>query len=84
MRTRSVSLLAFLLVVVTAAALTPAPTPRADCGLGSRPAPGMQGRVTAEVPADGYTCNTELVGHEGSTGGFTLTPFTDKGGRTCV
>ena len=84
MRTRLVSLVTFLLVAAPAAAQTPAATPRADCGPGSRPAPGMQGRVTAEVPADGYTCNTELVGHEGSTGGFKVERFTDKGGRTCV
>ena len=44
----------------------------------------MQGRVTAEVTEDGYTCNTQLVGHEGSTGGFKVERFTDKAGRTCV
>jgi hypothetical protein len=44
----------------------------------------MQGRVTADAPADGYTCNTELVGHEGSTGGFKVERFTDRAGRTCV
>ncbi|HYH58168.1 MAG TPA: hypothetical protein VD790_02945 [Thermoleophilaceae bacterium] len=84
MRFRIASLLASLLFAAPAAAQTPAPTPRAECGPGSRPAPGMQGRVTADAPADGYTCNTELVGHEGSTGGFKVERFTDRAGRTCV
>ena len=32
----------------------PPATPRAECGPGSAPAPGLQGRVTAEAPDDGY------------------------------
>ena len=58
--------------------------PRAECGPGSSPAPGLQGRVTAEVPAEGYRCNTQLVGHEGAAGGFKVERFVDKAGRQCA
>ena len=62
----------------------PPATPRADCGPGSRPAPGLQGRVTADAPDDGYTCNTEMVSHEGSAGGFKVERFVDREGRQCA
>ncbi|MGH2838382.1 MAG: LVIVD repeat-containing protein [Thermoleophilaceae bacterium] len=58
--------------------------PRADCGPGARPEPGLQGRVPADVPDDGYVCNTELVSHEGSAGGFKVERFVDKAGRQCA
>ncbi len=58
--------------------------PRADCGPGSRPAPGLQGRVRADVPDDGYTCNAELVSYEGNAGGFKVERFMDKEGRQCA
>jgi hypothetical protein len=58
--------------------------PRADCGPGSRPAPGLQGRVTAEVPQEGYVCNTQLVSHEGHAGGFKVERFVDRAGRQCA
>ncbi|MGH7820628.1 MAG: LVIVD repeat-containing protein, partial [Candidatus Binatia bacterium] len=60
---------------------TPAATPRAVCGPGSRPETGIQGRVSREEhdsgrAAEGYSCNTELVGAYtvpnaiGTVGGF--------------
>jgi hypothetical protein len=58
--------------------------PRADCGPGARPEPGLQGRVPADVPDDGYVCNTELVSHEGSAGGFKVERFVDEAGRQCA
>ena len=58
--------------------------PRADCGPGARPEPGLQGRVPAGVPDDGYVCNTELVSHEGSAGGFKVERFVDQAGRQCA
>lgn len=64
--------------------VAPPPTPRAECGAGSRPAPGLQGRVTAEAPDAGYTCNTELVGHQGTTGGFKVERFVDEAGHRCL
>ncbi|MES0872688.1 LVIVD repeat-containing protein [Sinimarinibacterium thermocellulolyticum] len=76
---------------------TPAlgPTPKADCGPGSRPETGLQGRVSAEDHASGraaagYTCNTELVGSYttptalGSVGGFKVQRYVDQAGRECA
>ena len=57
---------------------------RADCGPGSRPAPGLQGRVAADVPDDGYVCNAALVSHEGRAGGFKVERFVDDAGRQCA
>lgn len=62
----------------------PPATPRAKCGPGSRPAPGLQGRVTAAAPDDGYTCNAVMVGHEGHAGGFKVERFVDHAGHQCV
>ena len=58
-----------------AQAQVPPATPRARCGPGSTPEPGLQGRVAAEdvasgAAAEGYRCNTTLVGREGATGGY--------------
>src|SRR6185503_6544259 len=61
----------------------PAATPRAQCGAASRPAPGLQGRVPAGAD-QGYTCNTTLVGHEGTAGGFKVLRFVDKAGHECA
>lgn len=43
------------------------PTPQAECGPGSRPETGLQGRVSSEDhssgrAAKGFSCNTKLVG----------------------
>jgi len=62
----------------------PPPTPRAECGPGSRPEPGMQGRVSADAPADGYTCNITLVGRHGISGGYKVLRFVDRAGRECA
>jgi hypothetical protein len=72
-----------------------ASTPKAICGPGSRPETGMQGRVSREEhqsgrAAEGYTCNTELVGSYtkpnamGTVGGFKVERYTDKAGRDCA
>ena len=58
--------------------------PRAVCGPGAQPEPGLQGRVPADVPDDGYRCNAELVGHEGDSGGFKVERFVDSAGRQCA
>ncbi|MES0872690.1 LVIVD repeat-containing protein [Sinimarinibacterium thermocellulolyticum] len=71
------------------------PTPKADCGPGSNPETGLQGRVSREDhlsgrAAEGYTCNTELVGHFGAenpigtVGGFKVERYTDSSGRDCA
>ena len=61
----------------------PAPVPRPECGPGSRPETDIQGRVPAGNP-EGFTCNTSLVGHHGSSGGYKALRFTDKAGRECA
>lgn len=70
-------------------------TPRADCGPGSMPETGMQGRV-AQADHDsgraalGYTCNTERVGQLtvpnaiGTVGGFKVQRYVDSQGRECA
>ena len=70
-------------------AVTPPATPRAHCGPGSRPEPGMQGRVSADDVnsgrADqGFHCNIEQIGHEGASGGFKVLRFVDRAGHECA
>ena len=65
-----------------------APVPRAHCGPGSRPETDIQGRTPAADygsgrAAKGYTCNTRMVGHFGSTGGYKVLRYVDKAGHTC-
>lgn len=71
------------------------PTPKAVCGPGSRPETGLQGRVSRDEhesgrAAEGYTCNTELVGFFGvpnpigTIGGFKVERYTDSSGRDCA
>jgi len=84
-------LAAALLPTAPAAAQEPAPppTPKATCGPGSLPEPGLQGRVAkADVDsgaaAKGYLCNVERVGRSGATGGFKVLRYVDKAGRECA
>jgi hypothetical protein len=71
------------------------PSPRADCGPGSRPETGIQGRVSPEDhesgrAAKGFTCNTELVGAhtkpsaQGTVGGFKVERYVDAAGHDCA
>ncbi len=90
--TRLLSALAVLLVWVVpagASAAEPASTPKATCGPGSLPEPGLQGRVAKEdvdagEVADGYRCNMTVVGRSGETGGFKVLRYVDKAGRECA
>jgi hypothetical protein len=64
-------------------------TPRAQCGSGSHPEPGMQGRMAREDvdsgrAAKGYWCNLTLIGHEGETGGFRVHRYIDPAGHECA
>lgn len=72
-----------------------AATPQGTCGPGARPEQGMQGRVSqadhdAGLPAQGFACNTELVGSFapqmviGTVGGFKVERYRDKSGRDCA
>jgi hypothetical protein len=71
------------------------PTPKADCGPGSRPETGLQGRVSPEDhesgrAAQGFTCNTALVGSyakpnaTGTVGGFKVERYVDAAGHDCA
>lgn len=75
------------------------PTPQAECGPGSRPETGLQGQVSREDhdsgrAAEGFTCNTELVGSHrtlpdelttfGSIGGFKVHRYVDEQGNECA
>jgi hypothetical protein len=71
------------------------PTPKAECGPGSRPETGIQGRVSPEDhesgrAAKGFTCNTELVGSYakpsamGTVGGFKVERYVDAAGHDCA
>jgi hypothetical protein len=64
-------------------------TPRANCGPGSHPLAGVQGRVPASAlrapaAANGYTCNLAEIGHEGQSGGFKVLRYIDKQGHECA
>jgi hypothetical protein len=78
-----------------AAAVAEGATPKADCGAGSVPETGMQGRVTADDhdsgrAAVGFTCNTELVGSYtkanviGTVGGYKVERYVDEAGHECA
>ncbi|WP_183092995.1 LVIVD repeat-containing protein [Nocardioides stalactiti] len=65
------------------------PVPEADCGPGSRPETGLQGRVPkADYESGraerGYLCNTRTVGHSGKSGGFKTLRYVDDSGRVCA
>jgi hypothetical protein len=71
------------------------PTPKAECGPGSRPETGLQGRVSPQDhesgrAAQGFTCNTELVGSYakpntmGTVGGFKVERYVDAAGHDCA
>ncbi|HET6816126.1 MAG TPA: hypothetical protein VFH66_02735 [Mycobacteriales bacterium] len=92
-------LVAASVAVATAAVLThsavgasPVPTPPAltdvACDAGSMPE-ATQGRVPAADystgrAAQGYTCNTQAVGHYGKTGGFKVLRYVDNAGHVCA
>ncbi len=59
-------------------------TPQLDCGPGSRPEPGIQGRVPAGSASDGLWCNARIVGRHGRSGGFKVHRYIDEAGRECA
>ncbi len=64
-------------------------TPRANCGPGSEPLAGVQGRVTASAiqskqAAHGWTCNLSVVGRYASSGGYKVWSYTDTHGHLCA
>ncbi|HEV3127405.1 MAG TPA: hypothetical protein VGY32_00400 [Solirubrobacteraceae bacterium] len=66
-----------------------AAAPRANCGPGSHPLAGVQGRVPASAISSpqaksGWTCNLSVVGHYSSSGGFKVWRYTDTHGHLCA
>jgi hypothetical protein len=70
-------------------------TPQAQCGPGSHPETGVQGRVSRAEhesgrAAEGYTCNAEVVGRYGkqtplgTVGGFKVERYVDEAGHDCA
>jgi hypothetical protein len=59
-------------------------TPLVPCGPGSRPQPGVDGRVPAGSAKDGLSCNVSLVGHQGTEGGFKVLRYIDTQGHECA
>ena len=70
-------------------------TPQGECGPGSRPETGLQGRVSPEDHASGravkgFTCNTRQVGAfikpnaMGTVGGFKVERYVDASGHDCA
>ena len=67
----------------------PPAVPRAVCGPGAKPETGIQGRVPAADYTDGraakgYRCNTSLVSHQGTNGGFKVLRYRDSLGHVCA
>ena len=76
-------------VVTKAPEPTLAPVPRADCGEGSRPLEGIQGRVSQQdidspAAARGWTCNVRELGRYPVPGKFRTWRYVDEGGRVCA
>ena len=65
------------------------PTPKAECGPGSNPETGTQGRVPqSEIDsgraAQGYWCNAEMLSHVGRSGGYKVERYVDAAGNECA
>jgi len=63
--------------------------PLAHCGPGSDPETGIQGRVSSQDVADGraargYRCNTALVSHYGTSGGYRTYRYVDQAHHVCA
>ncbi len=81
--------------LAVAIAQSPDATPNAACGPGSNPETGIQGRVSqadhdSGRAAQGYTCNTELIGSYtipnavGTVAGFKVERYVDATGHDCA
>ena len=99
-----IGLLALAVPAIVAATIGDEPpltaTPQADCGPDDRPETGLQGQVSQDDhdsgrAAEGFTCNTELVGSYrsqpigeaptfGSIGGFKVHRYVDAAGNECA
>src|SRR4051795_12511548 len=60
------------------------PTPVVKCLPGSRPQPGVDGRVPAGSADKGLWCNLRQIGHQGDSGGFKVYRYVDASGHECA
>src|SRR3954447_6251280 len=61
-----------------------AATPQGKCGPGSKPEPGIQGRVPEGSATEGLWCNATMISHQGTSGGFKVLRYTDAAGHDCA
>jgi len=88
----SIAVIAFAVWAPGAGAQTaadPPAVPRAACGPGSDPETGRQGRVPKSDYDSGrtnrpYTCNTQLLGRFGASGGYKVHRYVDAQGHECA
>jgi hypothetical protein len=59
-------------------------TPLVKCGPGSHPQPGIDGRVPEGSAKNGLNCNTKLIGHQGTEGGFKVYRYVDPHRHECA
>ncbi len=59
-------------------------TPLVQCGPGSHPEPGIDGRVPAGTGVHGLSCNMSEVAHQGTSGGFKVLRYVDTHGHVCA
>jgi hypothetical protein len=59
-------------------------TPLVPCGPGSHEQPSVDGRVPEGSATNGLNCNIQLLGHEGTEGGFKVFRYTDAQGHDCA
>jgi hypothetical protein len=59
-------------------------TPLSKCGPGSRPEPGVDGRVPSGSGDNGLWCNMAEVSHQGTSGGFKTFRYVDAQGHVCA
>ncbi len=59
-------------------------TPRANCVSGAHREPGIQGRVPAGAAEQGLSCNADLIGRQGTSGGFKVHRYVDRAGHECA
>jgi hypothetical protein len=60
------------------------PTPVVKCLPGSRPEPGVDGRVPAGSADNGLWCNVRQISHQGDSGGFKVYRYVDASGHECA
>jgi hypothetical protein len=58
--------------------------PKPGCEPGSKPEPGVDGRVPAGSATNGLWCNVTQIAHQGTSGGFKVFRYVDAHGHVCA